>query len=316
MYTLLQKSILFLLTLAVLSSQAQTKKNLTQDDYGKWQTLGATTLSPDGDWYAYQVTVQEDNDTLYAMNRKTNKSYKLAFSSRPEFSKDNKWLAFQTTMAYKDAEKLREQMKPVDLKMGLLNLATGKKEIVQRISNFEFSRNGKFLAITLAPEIGSKEKGSVLLIKNLTDSTTRTIGNVTEYSFNKKSDRLVYIVEAANSAGNTVELFNLKDNSIKILASDTTKFSKLSWQKEGDGLAFYRSFRKNGFEEDNAIVYVYSNLYKNPVMQKFDPETADGFPKGMRISAASRLSLSDDMTTGFFGIKKWTANPLAKKDDK
>ena len=200
--------------------------------------------------------------------------------------------------------------------MGLLNLVTGKKQMVQRISNFEFSRNGKFLAITLAPERESKEKGFVLLVKNLMDSTTRTIGNVTEYAFNKKSDRLAYIVEAANSAGNTVELFNFTDNSIKVLASDTTKFSKLTWQKEGDGLAFYRSFRKNGFEEDNALIYAYTDIYKKPVLQKFDPETAMGFPKDMRIFAGSRLSISDDMTTTFFGIRKWTANPLAKKDDK
>ena len=36
----------------------------------------------------------------------------------------------------------------------------------------------------------------------------------------------------------------------------------------------------------------------------------------MRIYSGSGLMLSNDMTTAFFGLKKWTVNPLAKKEDK
>src|SRR5687768_12209358 len=207
-------SVLFLTTL-----QAQQKKQLTADDYGKWQSLGATDISPNGEWIAYQVTVQEDNDSLYVLNRNTNKLYRLEFASTPEFSKDNKWIAYRIGLPYKEAEKLREQTKPIEFKMGLLDLATGKKETIQNINRFNFSRNGKYLAIYLNPPKENKDKGAVLLVKNLSDGTTRTIGNVTEYAFNKKSDQLAYIVESANTAGNSVELFNLENYNLKILAS-------------------------------------------------------------------------------------------------
>ena len=120
-------------------------------------------------------------------------------------------------------------MKPVEYKMGLMNLATGKKEVIQNINRFNFSRNGKFLAVYLAPPKESRDKGAVLLVKNLGDGTTRTIGNVTEYAFNKKSDYLAYIVESANTAGNSAELFHLQNYTLKIMASDTAKFSKLTW---------------------------------------------------------------------------------------
>lgn len=133
--------------------------------------------------------------------------------------------------------------------MGLLNLATGKKEVIQNINHFSFSRNGKFLAVYLTPPKDNKEKGAVLLIKNLSDGITRTIGNVTEYSFNKKSDHLAYIVEAANSSGNSAELFNLHTNTLKVLASDTSKFSKLTWQKEGDGFTFSIALEKTGMKK-------------------------------------------------------------------
>src|SRR6187402_1402871 len=176
-----------LLLFCINTLTAQQKKTLTSDDYGKWQSIGATDLSPNGEWIAYQVAVQEDNDTLYVLNRNSGKLYKLEFASTPEFSKDNKWIAYRIGLPFKEAEKLRDQSKPIEYKMGLLNLESGKKEIVQTVSRFGFSRNGKFLAVSLTPPKENKDKGSVLLVKNLTDNTTRTIGNTTEYAFNKKS---------------------------------------------------------------------------------------------------------------------------------
>ncbi len=301
--------------LLVLQTTAQ-KKDLTPEDYGKWQTLATTGLSPNGEWMMYHVMVQEDNDTLFVVNRNTNKLHKLPFASTPEFSGDNQWLAYRIGVSYKEAEKAREQMKTIDFKLGLLNLATGKKEEIKNINRFAFSRNGKFLAAYLMPPKDNKDKGAVLLVKNLVDGTTRTIGNVTEFAFNKKSDNLAYIVESANTAGNSIELYNLNSTTLKVLASDTARFSKLTWAKEGDGLAFFRAYRKDRYEEDNAVVYTYTNLSKTPVMKIFDPENEKDFPKDMRVFANSGVGISDDLTTVFFGLKPWTYNELAKKDDR
>ncbi len=298
------------------SLHAQLKKYLTPDDYGNWQSIGATEISPDGEWLAYQVNVQENNDSLFVKNRLSNKVYRLEFGSSPEFSRDNQWVAYRIGVPYKEAEKLREQSKPIEYKMGLLNLKTGKKQIVQNIRSFAFSKNGKFLAAYLTPPKENKDKGAVLLLKNLMDSTTRTIGNVSEYAFNKKSDYLAYIVESANTAGNSIELFNLNTYGLKVLASDTAKFTKLTWQKEGDGLAFFKSFRKDRYEEDNAVVYAYTFIHKTPMLKIFDPRMEKNFPGGMRVFNGSTLTLSDDLSTLFFGIKDWTYNELAKKDDK
>ena len=298
------------------ATHAQQKKYLTPDDYGKWQSLGASDLSPNGEWVAYQIIVEEDNDTLYVINRTSQITYKLEFASAPEFSRDNQWIAYRIGLPFKEAEKLRDLSKPSEYKMGLLNLISGKKEVIQNINRFGFSRNGKFLAVYLTPPKENKDKGAVLLIKNLSNGTTRTIGNVTEYAFNKKSDRLAYIVESANAAGNSAELFNLESYTLKILASDTSKFSNLTWQKEGEGLAFFKMFRKDKYEEDNAVVYAYTDIYKESSLKIFNPETAKSFPSGMRIFNGSNITLSDDMTSVFFGLNKWTYNTTAKKEDK
>jgi len=186
--------------------------------------------------------------------------------------------------------------------------------VVQNVTRFAFSRNGKFLAAYLAPPKENKDKGSVLLVKNMRDNTTHTIGNVTEYAFNKKSDYLAYIVESANIAGNAVELFNLETYTLKVIASDTLKYSKLNWQKEGEGFSFFKTFKNEGYEEENAVVYSYVDMYKNPSLKIFDPVSATSFPKNMRVFNGSSLRLSDDMSSVFFGVKAW--NIKLKKEDK
>lgn len=306
----------FSLMLGVSLLQAQQKKNLQPEDYGKWQNIGASELSPNGDWIAYQILVQEDNDTLYVRNRITQKEFKLAFGSQPAFSKDNQWIAYRIGLSFKEAEKLRDQNKPIEYSMGILNLVSGKKEIIKNISRFDFSRNGKFLAVSLTPPKENKDKGSVLLLKNLQDSSTHTIGNVTEFSFNKKSGYLAYIVESANTAGNSVELLNLNNYALKVVASDTSKFSKLSWHKEGEGLSFFKSYKDDKYEEENAMVYGYMDLYGTPRLTLFNPAERKGFPENFRVFNGSDLLVSDDLQSVFFGLKPWTLKPKkeAKKE--
>ena|SRR5215469_14553095 len=40
---------------AVLTGMAQPKPTLAPADYGKWETLGSSTLSPEGKWLAYEI---------------------------------------------------------------------------------------------------------------------------------------------------------------------------------------------------------------------------------------------------------------------
>ena len=310
----MQKIAAFLLCLLIWGAPAKAqKKNLSAEDYGKWQSIGVSELSPNGDWIAYQIIVQEDNDSLFVVNHTTNKTYKLAFASSPEFSRDNQWLAYRIGLPFKEAEKLRDQSKPIEYKMGLLHLSTGKIESIANVTRFGFSENGQFLAVNVAPPKDNKDKGSVLLVKNLSDSSTRIIGNVMEYAFNKKSDYLSYIVESANVAGNSVELFNLRTYTLKVVASDTLKFSKLTWAKNGGGFSFFKTFKKEGFEEENALVYSCTNL-SNPTIAVFDPLKSTVFPSGMRVHNLSTLRMSDDMSAVFFGVQSWTVTP--KKEEK
>ena len=108
-----QLLVLCSLIAVIITPLRAQKKNLSPDEYVKWQSIGALGISDDGEWVAYQITVQEDNDTMYVVNRNTKKMYKLEFSSSPEFSKDNKWIAYRVGLPFKEAEKLRDDGKPI-----------------------------------------------------------------------------------------------------------------------------------------------------------------------------------------------------------
>lgn len=304
---------LALLLFVLTTLQAQQKKTLTPDDYAKWQLLQPLDLSATGEWIAYMMTRQEDNDTLFVVNRLTSQVYKLEFAGIPQFSRDNQWLACQVGVAFKEAEKIRDRKETIRYKVLLLNLRTGKKEFIQDAGTFRFSRNSKFFTVSLNPPAGNKDRGSVLLLRNLADSTTRTIGNVVNSAFNKKSDYLAYIVQSANNAGNSVELFNLNTYTLRVIASDTANFGRLAWQKEGDAFVFTKTLKDEAYEEESSILYAYTQLYQKPVLKIFNPSKEAGFPKGLRIDAGN-IGITDDQQTVTLALSDWTVKP--KKDEK
>src|SRR5262249_19903048 len=136
--------LIFILTVAGL---AQTKPRLTPADYGKWETLGATTLSPDGKWLAYAVNRSNRNNELRIVSVAGGEPKVAPFGAQPVFSSHSRWA--DDSVGYSEAkeENLRKEKKPVHRKIGLLNLATGEQVTVDGIESFAFSANGAYLAM-------------------------------------------------------------------------------------------------------------------------------------------------------------------------
>ncbi len=74
-------------------SLAQQKK-LTLEDYGQWQRLGQTMLSPDGNWFAYEVIPVEGDGWITVTDVATGEEHELMYASRGAFSNNNGWFAF------------------------------------------------------------------------------------------------------------------------------------------------------------------------------------------------------------------------------
>jgi len=308
--------LLFLLVAAGFTRlQAQQKKTLTPDDYKKWERLSSTVISQDGQWIGYRIS-NEDRDTLYLVNIKTDSVFREAHGSGLAFSSDSKWAVFRIGVAPKKAKTMLEKKQPVHYRMGLIFLPTGERTVYKEVSSFRFPKEGACLAATLYPPKGSKAKGQDLIVMDLEKKNTRTIGHVSAYAFNRTGRWLAYIVQPGDGLGNGVELYDLRNRNIRILASDTVTFKKLAWAKKGDALAFMKQLKNKNFKEDNYELWTYRRLDKSSSPVRFNPEDDTTFTAGMRITPSGGITWSEDEETVFFGLQPWTPKKSSSEKKK
>ena len=129
------------------------------------------------------------------------------------FSDDAKFAAF---MIYRRRPRtprpLRSSRQTTYTKALVLNLATGDKADYEKIRSFSFSgENPAWLALHKArpgkpgPR-KDKWSGSDLILRELATGKELTFGNVAEFAFDKKGQRLAFVIDAMGQTGNGVEL--------------------------------------------------------------------------------------------------------------
>ena len=118
------------------------------EDYAKWQNLGSFSITDDGSWVSWNITLVDGDDTLYIKNPASSKLYKYPLSTGLVFSTDSKWAAFRVGYSEKQIEKMTEQKKPVKNKAKLLDLTTGKERVFENISSFSLTKDAKHLIMS------------------------------------------------------------------------------------------------------------------------------------------------------------------------
>ena len=73
---------------------AQAKQPVTPKDYGKWESLGAATLSPNGQWLAYAVNRVNEENELRLGGGPRDTTIVVVHGSGPVFTADSKWIAY------------------------------------------------------------------------------------------------------------------------------------------------------------------------------------------------------------------------------
>jgi dipeptidyl aminopeptidase/acylaminoacyl peptidase len=321
-------SLLALFCLAIIAL-AQTKPRLTPADYGQWETLGVTSLSPDGKWLAYGVNRSNRNNELRIASVAGGEPKVAAFGAQPVFSSDSRWVAYSTGYSEAQEEKLRKEKKPIQRKLGLLNLASGEQTVVDGIESFAFSPNGAYLAMRrYAPERKDAPPaetasetdaapGATLIVRQLASGRDTTFGNVAEYAWQDlpRSGRLLALtISAEDKTGNGVQLFDPETNVLRALDSSSTTYSGLTWRKESADLAVLRAKTDERREGATHVALAWKRLGDAAeVKQVYDPTADAKFPAGMRTVAFRRPSWSQEGGIVFLGIAKWQEKPASEK---
>src|SRR5579863_10090898 len=242
----------FFLTLVLSCSlPAQTKLPPTPAEYGQWETLiepgggggrggggGATGLSPDGKWLAYGINRSNGNNDLRVTNVATAKPKIIPFGAQPQFSSDSRWLAFSIGYSETEADRLRKDQKPVENKLGILNLATSDTVVIDAIQNFAFSPDGTFLAMRHYPPEAAgggrgaaaagrgggggrggrgggangaddNTPGATLIVRNLATGRDTSFGNVSEVLWQNQKHTgklLAMAISTPDKTGNGIQI--------------------------------------------------------------------------------------------------------------
>lgn len=332
-------ALLGVVMLAVGLAAQVARKPATFADFGKWETLASAGsrggFSPDGRWIAYAINRSNRDNELVMTNLADGTKKVAAFGAQPVFSSDSKWVAYSIGQSEADQEKLRSEQKPVQNKMGLLNMATGETTTVDAIESFVFSPDGASLALRpYGPEAATggsgggassggarggarggadaaasaeERPGTALIVRDLATGRDMTFGNVSQFAWQdaERGHLLAFAISAAGKTGNGLQLFDPATGVLRVLDSSPSIYTGLAWRKDAADLAVLRA--KTDEKKDGSIytVMAWTDLGKAERARSYDPAADTSFPAGMRTVSFRRLAWSDDGRTLFLGLGRW-----------
>src|SRR5262245_13016276 len=152
--------LLLLLQVAVLNAFGQSQRPIDLGDIMAWKGISATALSENGEWFGYRIGPAEGDSEVVIRQTNGDKEYKFSIGEIPTppanfgpidpsslpatgpavaFSSDGRYAAFTMYPTRTEAAQLKKQRKPVQNRVGIVNLFTGQKVEVAKVRRFAFS---------------------------------------------------------------------------------------------------------------------------------------------------------------------------------
>jgi dipeptidyl aminopeptidase/acylaminoacyl peptidase len=325
-------------------SQADGPRPLQLADILAWKRIQGPVVSNDGQWLAYRVVPAEGEAEVVVRNLKDGKeqhfpagdSVAAGGQTGIAISDNSRWVAFNTSPGTKEAKAQKKAKKAIPVKVTLMELATGKKVEFDKIKRFAFSGEASTTlalhrspadsapgAPPAAPAGGSgptptadKPTGTDLLIYDLSSGREMSIGNVSEFAFDKKGDRLAWLIDATDKEGNGIELRDMTTGATQVLDSAKASYKSVTWTEKGDALAALRGVEDKAFEEKLYSLVAFRDFGANgPRKIEYDPKSDKSFPAGMSISGNRPPSWRDDLSAVLFGIQEMKPKKNTPKEN-
>jgi dipeptidyl aminopeptidase/acylaminoacyl peptidase len=303
---------------------------LQLSDAKDWRRIGTSGLSRDGQWFAYRVGPGEGDGEVIVKQTKGDKQYKFPGGDgtfgQISFSADSRWFVFSISPRRPPAAPPTPgaaPRPPSPSKVALLNLTSGEKVEFESVRRFAFSGDAPtHLAMHRsappgpvgppAPGTPPPGNGSDLILRELATGSELTLGNVADFSFDKKGQWLALTIDTQGQTGNGIQLRNMKTAALYQLDAAKATYQGMNWTEKGDGLVVLRGIEDKGFKGKLYSVLGFTGFdAATPQKIVYDPRDDKTFPTGMTVSSNRNASFSDDLGTLFFGI-----NELKKADDK
>lgn len=321
---------------AVKAPVAATPRPIEIADMATFKGISAAVLSANGQWAAWRLSEAEGDATVVFKSLSGKEEYSFPAGQGAgsiEFSEDGLWAAFTSHMSKKEQDAAKKAKKPIQAKVTIVDLKTGKSSVVEKVRKFAFANErGGWIAMHKAMADGAapapampvtpgapapaRAKGSDLLLKNLKTGALLNLGNVAEFEFDFQGRYLAYIVDANDKAGNGVVVHTLDNGASQVLDDGDAVYEKLLWNDKGTGFTVLKGIDDKAYVDKlwNAIGFRIdtNNSFVKTIV---DPLKLKDFPQDMTISGDAQPRWSRDFAWISFGIKEAKKKPKDEKKD-
>jgi len=291
---------------------------LTEADFARIEALGATALSPDGKWIAYDFRrgVSGPSELRYRpVAGGTEASAPLG--NTPVFSANSRWLLFTLTP---DTTGQRSggggrragaagragtgaAAESTHNKVGIVDLRSGMTTIMPDMQSFALSKDGSHVALRRYATGDAKSHGADLVVRDLEQGTDITFGNVADCAWSDEGSLLAMIIDVDGKTGNGVQLLNAATGTLRSLDAGEHIYASISWRKRADDLAVLRSRVDSAFADTGYSVLAWRGLGgPRPTKSAYEFSEDTRFPTGMRVAGYRPPIWAEDGSALFFGI--------------
>ncbi|HEX6133897.1 MAG TPA: prolyl oligopeptidase family serine peptidase [Longimicrobiales bacterium] len=305
---------LLLAALAAAAPVAGQQRPVEPEDYGRFESLGTGTLSPDGRWLAYAVNRVDEQNELRVRMVARDSTIVIAYGGGASFSPDSRWLAYSIGVSPAERERLTAEKKPVRNRVGVIDLASGTRVELGEAASFELSPDGSYLAVrAYEPE---DRRGADLIVRDLARATNVSFGNVSAFGWAPDGALLAIVVETETGVGNAVQLYDAASGALRVLDTSTSLYRGLAWRDDARDLAVLRTVTDSAYRDTTHVVLAWRGLGRaDAARTELDPARAPGFPQEMRIPETRVPEWSEDGSIVMLGLRPRTPAPARAPRD-
>jgi dipeptidyl aminopeptidase/acylaminoacyl peptidase len=235
--------IFFILLLSACPLWGQVgQRALEKKDYGLWETALPHKISIDGKWTSYGIRDSEEKYDMLVQNISTGEKLRVPNCYKHTFSGDGKWFVALNS----------------DSLFVKMNLEKRIKEESSKISNFQISKDSKWLAYL--KKISSNT--STLFLENLKNGSNEKFEMVNSYEISPNAAYLALVKKDLD--GYKLSIINLNTKKRLNVYRLNNSISKILWSPDSKGIAFFEKL-----ENGNNEVYWWVDIKDSGSLMKF-----------------------------------------------
>ncbi len=222
------------------------RRHVGPDDYARFESLGAVSFSPDGQWVTATVSRFDQDGEVRILPSDEGAPGARTFPNgvRAEVAEGGRWAAVVLQPGLEERRRLERNRTPIRNDLLLVDLRGGEEadRTIDEIQTFSFSPDGRWILLRrYAPANGNRGyRGVDVLVMELDGGAVTNFGNVAEAQWAEEGALLAMVVDADGQAGNGVRLFEPSTGRIRTLVSEQARFQGLNWRDGSRDLALFR----------------------------------------------------------------------------